>query len=212
MVTVYGDIISGNCYKVYLTSQLLNIPIRWKCIDILKGEAAADDFISKNPSGKIPILELASGEILSESNAIINYLAADSNLLPTDKLQLAKLQQWQFFEQYSHEPYIAVARFIKHYLKMPPSRQLEFEAKQAGGYKALKILEKQLAKTPFLIGEQFTTADISLYAYTHVADEGGFNLTPFTAIAHWIERIRKLPGYTGMRLKPEHQQPLTNLT
>jgi glutathione S-transferase len=205
MITVYGDIISGNCYKVYLTSQLLNLPIRWQHIDILKGEAASAAFLSKSPLGKIPILALEDDQILSESNAIINYLAADSELLPKDKFHLAKLQQWQFFEQYSHEPFIAVARFIKHYLKMPADRQAEFEAKQVGGYKALQILEQQLTQTNYLVGEQLSTADIALYAYTHVADEGGFDLNGFPAIYRWMQRISEQPGYVGMQLKPEHQ-------
>lgn len=195
---IYGDTQSGNCYKVQLVCQLLNIDHQWIDVDILAGDTKSDDFLKKNPNGKIPLLELDSGETLSESNAIINYLAFGSDLYPNDRLAQARVLQWQFFEQYSHEPFIAVARFINKYLGLPAERADEYAAKQTGGHKALEVMEQQLAQTPFLTGENVTTADISLYAYTHVADEGGFELEAYPAIRAWLDRIAALPNFRPM--------------
>ena len=195
---IYGDTQSGNCYKVQLVCQLLNIDHQWIDADILAGDTKSDDFLKKNPNGKIPLLELDSGETLSESNAIINYLAFGSDLYPNDRLAQARVLQWQFFEQYSHEPFIAVARFINKYLGLPADKADEYAAKQTGGHKALQVMEQQLAETPFLAGEKVTTADISLYAYTHVADEGGFELEAYPAIRAWLDRVAALPNFRPM--------------
>ena len=195
---IYGDTQSGNCYKVQLICQLLNIDHQWIDVDILAGDTKSDDFLKKNPNGKIPLLELDSGETLSESNAIINYLAFGSDLYPNDRLAQARVLQWQFFEQYSHEPFIAVARFINKYLGLPADKADEYAAKQTGGHKALQVMEQQLAETPFLAGEKVTTADISLYAYTHVADEGGFELKAYPAIRAWLDRVAALPNFRPM--------------
>ncbi|TPH17325.1 glutathione S-transferase family protein [Litorilituus lipolyticus] len=195
---IYGDLKSGNCYKVKLLCSLLNIAHEWVDIDILAGETKTPDFIAKNPNAKIPLLELDDGNVLIESNAIINYLAAGSRLIPSDRLENAKVQQWQFFEQYSHEPFIAVARFIAKYLGLPQERLAEYKAKQEGGHKALAIMEQQLKVTPFLLGKHITTADISLYAYTHVANEGGFDLSIYPAINAWFERIKSQENYIAM--------------
>jgi len=195
---IYGDPKSGNCYKVQLVCQLLNIDHQWIDVDILAGDTKSDDFLKKNPNGKIPLLELNSGETLSESNAIINYLAFGSDLYPNDRLAQARVLQWQFFEQYSHEPFIAVARFINKYLGLPADKADEYAAKQTGGHKALQVMEQQLAQTPFLTGEKVTTADISLYAYTHVADEGGFELEAYPAIRAWLDRVAALPNFRPM--------------
>ncbi len=195
---VYGDMVSGNCYKVALTCALLDIEHEWVAMDLLKGDARTDEFKSKNPVAKTPTLELDDGSCLWESNAIINYLAEGSKLMPSDSWHKAKVQQWQFFEQYSHEPFIAVARFINKYLGLPEDRKAEYESKQEGGHKALQIMEQQLEKTPYLTGEQLTTADISLYAYTHVAHEGGFDLSNYQAINTWMKRIQQQPKYIGM--------------
>jgi glutathione S-transferase len=151
-----------------------------------------------NPNGKVPTLELDSGKNISESNAIINYLAFDTPLFPDDNFLKAKVLQWQFFEQYSHEPYIAVARFIARYLGLPEDRRAEYESKQAGGYRALDVMEQKLQKEPYLVGKQCSIADISLYAYTHVAEEGGFDLHRYPAIRNWLKRIQSLEGYVGM--------------
>ena len=195
---IYGDTQSGNCYKVQLVCQLLNIDHQWIDVDILAGDTKSDDFLKKNPNGKIPLLELDSGETLSESNAIINYLAFGSDLYPNDRLAQARVLQWQFFEQYSHEPFIAVARFINKYLGLPADKADEYAAKQTGGHKALHVMEQQLAQTPFLTGEKVTTADISLYAYTHVADEGGFELEAYPAIRAWLDRVAAWPNFRPM--------------
>lgn len=195
---IYGDTQSGNCYKVQLVCQLLNIDHQWIDVDILAGDTKSDDFLKKNPNGKIPLLELDSGETLSESNAIINYLAFGSDLYPNDRLAQARVLQWQFFEQYSHEPFIAVVRFINKYLGLPADKADEYAAKQTGGRKALQVMEQQLAETPFLAGEKVTTADISLYAYTHVADEGGFELEAYPAIRAWLDRVAALPNFRPM--------------
>lgn len=195
---IYGDIQSGNCYKIKLLCALLSIKHEWVHIDILAGDTARPDFLLKNPNGKIPVLELPDKRCLSESNAILNYLASGTPLLPSNDFALAKVQQWQFFEQYSHEPYIAVARFIAKYLGLPEERRADYESRQAGGYKALAVMELQLTETPYLVGKNLTTADISLYGYTHVAHEGGFNLANYPAILDWISRIAAQPRYTGM--------------
>jgi glutathione S-transferase len=195
---IYGDIQSGNCYKIKLLCSLLQIEHQWLHLDILAGDTQQATFLTKNPSGKIPLLELPDGRCLSESNAIVNFLAAGSSLLPCDTYDLAKVQQWQFFEQYSHEPYIAVARFIAKYLDLPDERRAEYDDKQQGGNKALAVMEEQLSQTPYLIGKQLTTADVTLYAYTHVAEEGGFDLTQYPAIKAWLTKIENTPNYFPM--------------
>lgn len=195
---IYADIQSGNCYKIKLLTSLLTIKHEWIHIDILAKETLTEDFLKKNNNGKIPLLELDDGRFLSESNAILNYLAANTALIPNDTFVNAKIQQWQFFEQYSHEPFIAVARYIAKYLGLPDDRRADYESKQEGGHKALQIMEEQLQKTPYLVGEELTTADVSLYGYTHVAHEGGFNLKEYPAIQKWINRIQAHPKYIGM--------------
>ena len=177
---------------------MLSIQHEWIAVDILKGESQTPEFLKLNPNGKIPLLVTDKGECLAESNAILFFLARNSDLLPGEALQQARVLQWQFFEQYSHEPYIAVARFIARYLGMPEHRKAEYESKQAGGNQALAVMEEQLQKSHFLIGDQCTIADISLYAYTHVADEGGFDLDRYPAISRWLNRIQSLDGYVGM--------------
>lgn len=198
MIKIFGDVQSGNCYKVKLLAALLDIDHEWVHVDILAGDTQSNGFQQKNPTGKIPILELADGRHLSESNAIINFLASGSELLPTDPYEFARVEQWQFFEQYSHEPYIAVARFIAKYLGLPADRRAEYDAKQEGGHKALAIMEKQLNQTPYLTGNKLTTADISLYGYTHVADEGGFDLAEYPGVLRWLDVIQGARGYVPM--------------
>ncbi len=195
---IYGDVQSGNCYKIKLLCSLLCIEHEWIHVDIMAGDTLKTDFLKKNPSGKIPLLELEDGRCLYESNAILNYLSVGSSFLPSDTFSLAKVQQWQFFEQYSHEPYIAVARFIAKYLGLPDERKSEYEAKQSGGKKALAVMERQLATSPYLVGSSMTTADISLYGYTHVAHEGGFDLNEYPSILKWLRRIEKNKNYIGM--------------
>ena len=177
---------------------LLSIDLNWVNVDILAGETRSKAFLQLNPVGKIPLLQLDDGRVLTESNAIINYLAHDSDWLPKDHFALAQVQQWQFFEQYSHEPNIAVARYINVYLGLPESRKADYAAKQSGGHQALKVMEQRLTQSDFLVSKQPTVADISLYAYTHVAHEGGFDLSQYPAIEYWLQRIKQLPNYKAM--------------
>jgi glutathione S-transferase len=198
MYKVYGDYKSGNCYKVKLMLNLLGIPYQWVDIDILNGDTETPEFLAKNPNGKIPVLELEDGTCLWESNAILNFLADGSEFLPTEPRLRTQVLQWQFFEQYSHEPYIAVARFIQFYLNMPEDRLEEYKTTHKRGYKALKVMERQLQTTPYLVGEQYSIADIALYAYTHVAHEGGFDLTPYPAVQAWLKRVASHPKHVAM--------------
>lgn len=197
---IFGDSRSGNCYKIKLLAALLEIQHEWIHVDILEGGTQAPEFLNKNPNGKIPVVELADGRCLSESNAIINFLASGSALVSSDPYEYAKVQQWQFFEQYSQEPFMAVARFIAKYLGLPDDRRAEYESKQEGGHKALRIMEEQLQQTPYLTGGQLSTADISLYAYTHVAGEGGFDLQNYPAVRQWLNLIQSEPKYVAMTL------------
>lgn len=195
---VYGDINSGNCYKIKLLLSLLDAQHEWVHINILQGDSRSPEFLAKNPNGKIPVLELPDGRCLSESNAILNFLAAGTSFLPEDTFELAKVQQWQFFEQYSHEPYIAVARYIARYLGLPESMKADYESKQAGGHRALAVMDSHLKQFPYFVGSSLTTADIALYAYTHVANEGGFDLDQYPSIQAWLARVVQQKGYCGM--------------
>lgn len=198
MYKVYGDYNSGNCYKIKLMLNLLGAEYEWVPVDILKGETETEAFLAKNPNGKIPVLELEDGTCLWESNAILNFLAEGTPYLLTEPRLRTQMLQWQFFEQYSHEPTLAVARFIQFYLGMPEERMEEYHSLHRRGNKALKVMEQQLLRTPFLVGDNFSIADIALYAYTHVADQGGFDLTQFPAIQAWLVRVKQQPGYVGM--------------
>ena len=198
MYTVYGDYRSGNCYKIKLMLNLLGIEYQWQAVDILKGDTQTAGFLEKNPNGKIPVLELEDGTCLWESNAILNFLADGSEFLPNEPRLRTQVLQWQFFEQYSHEPYIAVARFIQFYLGLPEDRRHEYEKLQKRGYKALDVMEHQLSRMPYLVGEQYSIADIALYAYTHVAHEGGFDLSRYPGIQAWLQRVTNHPRHVGM--------------
>ena len=198
MLKVYGDYRSGNCYKVKLMLHLLGREYQWLPIDILKGETQTAEFLAKNPNGKIPVLELEDGTFLWESNAILNFLADGSEFIPNEPRLRTQMLQWQFFEQYSHEPYVAVARFIQLYQGMPEARREEYEVCHVRGHKAFRVMEQQLQRTPYLVGEQYTLADIALYAYTHVADQGGFDLSGYPGIQAWLQRVASHPRHVGM--------------
>lgn len=198
MYKVYGDYNSGNCYKIKLMLNLLGAEYEWVPVNILKGETETEAFLAKNPNGKIPVLELEDGTCLWESNAILNFLAESTPYLLTEPRLRTQMLQWQFFEQYSHEPTLAVARFIQFYLGLPEERMDEYHSLHRRGNKALKVMEQQLQRTPFLVGDNFSIADIALYAYTHVAHEGGFDLAQFPAIQTWLVRVQQQPGYVGM--------------
>jgi glutathione S-transferase len=195
---VYGDLNSGNCYKIHLLASLLDIEHDWVAVNILAGETRTEQFLVKNPNGRIPLLELDDGRLLTESNAILNYLAEGSQYLPADTFLRAQVLSWQFFEQYSHEPYIAVARFINRYLGLPAERAEEYREKQAGGHRALAVMERRLRESDYLVGQAATIADIALYAYTHVAHEGGFDLSVYPSVVAWCRRVEGLSGYAAM--------------
>jgi glutathione S-transferase len=200
MFKIYGDIFSGNCYKIKLLSDLLEIKYEWHPVDILKGETRTDEFLQINPVGAIPVLVDTTGEIYTESNAILYFLGRGSEYWPETVELQTRVLQWMFFEQYNHEPNIAVARFIERYLGLPDERKEDYLSKQKGGNRALKIMNSALSGSKYLIGEYPSLADISLFAYTHVADEGGFDLSQFPAVQKWIKNIKRLPNFTGMEI------------
>lgn len=197
MLTLYGDHRSGNCYKVELALAQLGLDHRFVGVDVLRGQTRTPEFLALNANGKIPLLQLDDGRCLAESNAILCYLADGTPLWPAERYARAQVLQWLFFEQYSHEPYIAVARFIVQYLKRPPERASDLAAKMAPGHRALAVMEQQLARQPWLVGD-YSIADIALYAYTHVAAEGDFDLAPYPAIRAWLDRVRAQPGHVAM--------------
>jgi glutathione S-transferase len=198
MYKVFGDMLSGNCYKIKLLMQFLSIEHEWVHVDILVGSTHTDEFKAMNPNARIPVIELGNGIYLWESNAILNYLAEGTNYLPSEKYERAKVLQWQFFEQYSHEPYIATARYINKYLGLPKDREAEYHSKQVGGHKALAIMDCHLHQNKFFLGTSPTIADISLYAYTHVAHEGGFDLSKYINIQRWFNDFESIPNYIKM--------------
>ena len=195
MLTLYDYLSSGNGYKCRLLLAQLGIPYRRVELDIMQGETRTPQFLARNPNGRIPALELEDGTVLSESDAILFYLAEGTPFLPDDRLGRAQVLQWLFFEQYSHEPFIAVARFICHLLPPDTPRRAELPRLEKGGHAALGVMERRLADHPFLVADRYTIADIALYAYTHVADEGGFNLAGYPAVQAWLQRIAGQPGH-----------------
>jgi glutathione S-transferase len=194
MLTLYDYLVSGNGYKVRLLLHQLGIPFELVQLDILKGETRTPEFLERNPNGRIPCLRLEDGTHLWESNAIQWYLAEGTPFLPDDRLERAQVLQWMFFEQYSHEPYIAVVRAWHHFGWIEKNRA-QLEAKVAGGYAALGVMEAHLAARRFFVGERYSIADIALYAYTHVAPEGKFDLAPYPAVRAWLERVRAQPRH-----------------
>lgn len=188
---IYGDGRSGNCLKVRWTAEYLEIDYEWIDIDVLSGSTRTDEFLKLNPSGQVPAVILPDGRALAQSNAIIVYLAGlnDSALLPTDLFLRAKVDEWLFWEQYSHEPYIAVRRFQKSLLgKSEDEIDPQLLAK---GRRALGQMEFALQGAPFLVGEAPTVADVALVAYTRVAHEGGFDLEEFPAVRAWVARVER---------------------
>ncbi len=196
---IYGDSRSGNCYKLQLVLSHLGRTAEWTEVDVLSGYTRTPEFLQLNPTGQIPLLVADDGRTLSQSNAILYYLAQGSALIPVDPWAHAKMLEWQYFEQYTHEPTIAVARFIQSFLGMPEERRAEYEVKRKGGERALGVMEQHLAQAPYFGGSQMTLADISLYAYTHVADEGGFDLSRYSAVCRWLERVAAEPGHLPMQ-------------
>ncbi|MGF1592826.1 MAG: glutathione S-transferase family protein [Kiloniellaceae bacterium] len=195
MLKLYDDPDSGNGYKVQLLLHLLDIPYDLVKVNAIQGETREAAFLAKNPNGRIPLLELEDGTLLPESNAILFYLAEGTRWLPDDRLGRARALQWMFFEQYSHEPYIAVLRFWKRHTGKTADNEPQWAAKEKGGYAALGVMEKVLEKGDWLLGSEPSIADVSLYAYTHVADQAGFDLDAFPGVRAWIGRFPRLAGY-----------------
>ena len=186
---------SGNAYKVRLLLTQLGIPFERIEVDILKGESRTPAFLAKNPNGRIPVLEIEPGIFLAESNAILTYLADGTPFVPRDRLERARVLEWMFFEQYSHEPNIATVRFWITHLGLSAERRAQLEPKQTLGYAALGVMERHLESRRFFVGDRYSIADIALYAYTHVAHEGGFELGRFPAILAWLGRVARQPGH-----------------
>jgi glutathione S-transferase len=197
---VYGQSTSGNCHKVRVTCDILKIPYRWHEIDIMKGETRTPEYLAMNPNGKVPLLQVNERTFLAESNAILCYLAERSPLWPGDRLARAQVLQWLFFEQYSHEPYIAVARFVRVFAKKDDDPRMPNLLKR--GYDALDVMEQQLAARPFFVGSTFTIADIALFAYTHCASDGGFDLGRYPKVSGWVARCLDEPGVTALPAQP----------
>ena len=193
---LYDNAISGNCYKVRLLFSLLGIEYERREVSVIDRSNRAELLGDLNPGLRVPTLVLDDGRPLAESDAILVYFAEGTEYLPTDKYERAQALQWMFFEQYSHEPNIAVLRFWAHAEIKPDPR--EAVAKFNGGLAALEAMESHLTGRDFFVGDRATVADIALYAYTHVADEGGFEIARFEAISAWLERVRALPGYVAI--------------
>jgi len=187
MITIYGDPISGNCLKVKWTAERLGVPFTWIDVDVTKAETRTPEFLAMNPAGQVPTVVLADGRPLAQSNAIIVHLAEGSALIPADAYDRARMFEWLFWEQYSHEPYVAVARFQVKYLGKSPA---ELEPKIIErGVAALKRLDEALTGATFLAGAALSLADIALVAYTRMAHDGGFDLALYPAVRAWIARV-----------------------
>jgi len=198
MFKLYEYSPSGNCYKVRLLLTQLNIAFDRTEINILQKQSRTPEFLVKNPNGRIPVLEIEPGKFLFESNAIMFYLSEKTEFFPSDRFERAQVMQWLFFEQYSHEPYIATSRFWISVLGKADEYKEALQQKQAPGYAALGVMEQHLEKNDFFVGDRYSIADIGLFAYTHVAGEGGFDLTGFPAIQSWIDRVKSQPRYIGI--------------
>ena len=192
---LYGDSRSGNCWKPVLLLQLTERPWQWREIDVLDGTTRSPAFRAMNPNGKVPLLQLPDGKLLPESNAMLLYLAEDTALLPTDRWQRAQVHQWLFWEQYSHEPYIAVARFLRHFDHGMPLDPVRMAMVDQRGQQALDLMELTLSRQQFFAADRFTVADIALYAYTHVCGDGGFDLGRYPAIRDWLARVEAQPRH-----------------
>jgi glutathione S-transferase len=198
MLTIYGMRASGNCYKLQLLLDQLGLVYSWVDIDSSRGETRTPEYLARNANGKVPLLELDDGRRLAESNAILCYLADGSDYLPADRWERAQTLQWLFFEQYSHEPYIAVARFISRYLPADHARREELPKLIERGTQTLAVMERHLGEHRWFSGQSYGVADIALFAYTHCADEGGFDLARWPGIGAWLERVQAQPGFTAM--------------
>jgi glutathione S-transferase len=198
MLRLYDYLASGNGYKARLILRLLGMPFERVEVDIVRGESRTAAFLARNPEGRIPVLRLEDGTHLFESNAILCYLAEGTPYLPADRLARAQVLQWMFWEQYSHEPNVATVRHWVAHVGVPEEKRALLEQKRALGARALSVMDGHLAGRPYFVADRFTVADIALYAYTHVAPEGGFDLAPFPRVRAWLDRVRDRPGFTAI--------------
>jgi glutathione S-transferase len=199
MITLYQQHDSGNCYKVRLALTHLGLPFRTVAVSSLSGETRRPEFLAMNPIGKVPTVRLDDGRFLAESNAILLHFGEGSALVPRDAYDRAKLYEWLFFEQYSHEPAIAVRRALSVY----EERRVEATPQRMGqlletGDRALAVMERRLAASDWLAGNAFSIADVSLYSYTHMAGDGGYDLGRFPGIRGWLKRVADLPGHVTL--------------
>lgn len=198
MTTIHGYSPSGNCHKLRLLLEQLGRPYRWIETDSSRGETRTPQYLALNPNGKVPMLVREDGGVLVESNAILHYLAEGSAFLPDDPWMRAQALSWMFFEQYSHEPFIAVARFICGWTPLDSPRRVELPWLRERGHQALAVMERHLAAHEWFSGPRYGVADIALYAYTGVAEDGGFDLAPYPALRAWLGRVRATPGFLPM--------------
>lgn len=199
MLTLYDFMGSGNGYKVRLLLAQLGLAYKLVECDILKGQTRTPEFLAMNPNGRVPLLQFEDGSHLAESGAILWYLAEGTPLAPTDRRARAETLQWMFFEQYSHEPYVAVVRFWRHFLgRLTPLQELDLPERRQKGYAALGVMEQHLARHRFFVGERYGLADIALYAYTHVAHEGAFDLDHYPHVSGWLARVAAQPGHVSI--------------
>lgn len=204
-LTLHEDPRSGNCYKIRLTAALLGLPVERRFYDIMQGETRTPAFLARiNPNGRIPVLQIGEGDaaqFLPESNAACWFLAHGSVLIPEDRFAQADMLRWMFFEQYSHEPNIATMRFwlsIVGEARLTDEQRAQMMAKRVAGSEALRLMDRHVMNTAFFCGDMPTLADIALFAYTHVADEGGFRLADYGHVLAWCDRVRALPGFVPM--------------
>ena len=198
MITVYGYSVSGNCHKLRLLLEQLGHEYRWVEVDSSQGATRTPEYLAKNANGKVPMLELEDGRILVESNAILCYLAEGTQYLPADAWLRAQALSWMFFEQYSHEPYIAVARFICGWTPLDSPRRADLPRLRERGNQALAVMETHLQSAAWFTGADYGIADIALFAYTDVAHQGGFDLAAFPHVSACLARVRATPGFVPM--------------
>jgi glutathione S-transferase len=198
MLTIHGFSPSGNCHKVRLLLEQLGREYRWIETNSARGETRTPEFLAINPNGRVPALVREDGRTLAESNAILCWLAEGTEYLPTDPWERAQALAWMFFEQYSHEPYVAVARFIRGWSPADSPRRAELPRLRERGHQALAVMEKHLASHPWFSGPRYGVADIALFVYTDVAHHGGFDLAPYPALRDWLTLVRATPGFVPM--------------
>jgi glutathione S-transferase len=202
MITLYDYLDSGNGYKIRLLLAQLQQPYRYIELDIMRGETRTPEFLAKNPNGRIPTIELEDGRYLAESDAILWYFGEGSAFVPAERYARAQVLQWMFFEQYSHEPNVATPRFIVRHLGPDSPRRAELPQRLARGHEALAVMEAHLRRRSYFVGDRYSIADMALYAYTHVAEDGGLMLEPYGAVRAWLSRVAAEPRHVRLLDRP----------